>query len=47
MGLPAKDTMTRYLLLQYWNKYLMEKGIITHREYLQMAEKIRKKYPVM
>lgn len=46
MNIPAKETMAKYLQLQYWNKYLYSNGIITQREYLQMAEKIRQKYKV-
>lgn len=46
MNAPTKETMTKYLQLQYWNKVLFEKGIITQREYLQMASMIRQKYPV-
>lgn len=46
MNTPTKETMAKYLQLQHWNKLLYEKGIITHREYLQMASMIRHKYPV-
>lgn len=47
MNTPTKETMTKYLHLQYWNKYLLERGAITRKEYLQMAEKIRRRYPVV
>lgn len=46
MDIPTKETMAKYLQLQYWNRYLYDNGIITQREYLQMAGKIRRKYPV-
>lgn len=46
MDTPSKEMMTRYLQLQYWNKLLYEKGTISQREYLQIAEKIRRRYPV-
>lgn len=46
MDMPSKETMAKYLQLQYWNKLLYDNGTITQREYLQMAEKIRRKYPV-
>ena len=39
------DTLANNLVLNYWNKLLLEKGIITRKEYLQMAEKILRKYP--
>ena len=38
-------TLANNLVLSYWNKLLLEKGIITRKEYLQMAEKILRKYP--
>lgn len=38
-------TLASNLVLNYWNKLLLEKGIITRKEYLQMAEKILRKYP--
>ena len=38
-------TLVSNLVLSYWNKLLLEKGIITRKEYLQMAEKILRKYP--
>ena len=38
-------TLASNLVLSYWNKLLLEKGIITRKEYLQMAEKILRKYP--
>ena len=40
------NTLANYLVLTHWNKLLLEKGIITRKEYLQMAEKILRKYPV-
>ena len=46
MDTPSKKTMAKYLQLQYWNKLLYDNGTITQREYLQMVEKIRRKYPV-
>lgn len=46
MGAPAKETLIKYLQLQYWNKYLLERGIITQKEYLLMAGQIRKRYPI-
>ena len=39
------NTLASNLVLSYWNKLLLEKGIITRKEYLQMAEKILRKYP--
>ena len=39
------NTLANNLVLNYWNKLLLEKGIITRKEYLQMAEKILRKYP--
>lgn len=46
MDTPSKETMAKYLQLQYWNKLLYEKGTITQKEYLQMADVIRRRYPV-
>lgn len=46
MDTPSKETMAKYLQLQYWNKLLYGNGIISQREYLQIAEKIRRRYPV-
>ena len=46
MNTPSKETMAKYLQLIYWNKLLYEKGVITQREYLRMANMIRQKYPV-
>ena len=40
-------TLASNLVLSYWNKLLLEKGIITRKEYLQMAEKIFRKYPAV
>ena len=42
----TREIMTKYLQLTHWNKLLYEKGIITQREYLKMANMIRQKYPV-
>ena len=42
----TRETMAKYLQLTHWNKLLYEKGIITHWEYLKMANMIRQKYPV-
>ena len=38
-------TLANNLVLSYRNKLLVEKGIITRKEELQMAEKILRKYP--
>lgn len=46
MNAPTKETMAKYLQLTHWNKLLYEKGVITQREYLRMANMIRQKYPV-
>lgn len=46
MSTPTKETMAKYLQLQYWNKYLLQQGIISQREYLHIAGQIRQKYPV-
>lgn len=46
MNTPMKETLAKYLQLQYWNKFLYENGTITQKEYLQMADRIRRKYPV-
>ena len=46
MNAPSKETMAKYLQLTHWNKLLYEKGVITQREYLRMANTIRQKYPV-
>ena len=46
MNAPTKETMAKYLQLTHWNKLLYEKGVITQREYLKMANMIRQKYPV-
>lgn len=46
MDTPGKETMAKYLQLQYWNKLLYENGTISQREYLQMADAIRRRYPV-
>lgn len=46
MNTPTKETLAKYLQLQHWNKILYEKGVITQREYLRMANMIRQKYPV-
>ena len=46
MNTPSKETMAKYLQLTPWNKLLYEKGVITQREYLRMANMIRQKYPV-
>ena len=46
MNTPSKETMAKYLQLTHWNKLLYEKGVITQREYLRMANMIRQKYPV-
>lgn len=46
MNTPSKETMAKYLQLQYWNKLLYENGTITQKEYLQMADIIRRRYPV-
>ena len=42
----TRETMTKYLQLPHWNKLLYEKGIITQREYLKVANMSRQKYPV-
>jgi len=46
METPTKETLVKYLQLQHWNKLLYENGTISQREYLQMAEKIRQRYPI-
>lgn len=46
MTAPSKETLAKYLQLTHWNKLLYEKGVITQREYLKMANMIRQKYPV-
>jgi hypothetical protein len=46
MDTPSKETMAKYLQLQYWNKLLYENGTITRKEYLKMADAIRRRYPV-
>ena len=46
MDTPSKETMAKHLQLQYWNKLLYENGTISQKEYLQMAERIRQRYPV-
>ena len=46
MGTPTKETMAKYLQLQYWNKLLYDTGTISQKEYLQMTEKIRQRYPI-
>lgn len=46
MDTSSKETMAKYLQLQYWNKLLFDSGTITHKEYLQMADIIRRRYPV-
>lgn len=33
--------MVKYLHLQYWNKYLLERGVITRKEYKETAVKSR------
>ena len=46
MEIPAKETMAKYLQLQYWNKLLYDSGTISRKEYLMMAEKIRQRYSI-
>lgn len=46
MEIPAKETMANYLQLQYWNILLYDSGTISRKEYLMMAEKIRRRYPI-
>ena len=46
MDTPDKSTLAKYLMLTYFNKYTYEKGIISKEDYLALAEKIRRKYPV-
>lgn len=46
MVTPSKETMAKHLQLQYWNKILYENGTITQKEYLQMADMIRHRYPI-
>ena len=46
MDIPAKETMAKYLQLQYWNKLLYDSGTISRKEYLMMAEKIRQRYSI-
>lgn len=46
MNTPSKETMVKHLQLQYWNKLLYDKGTITQKEYLKMADAIRRRYPV-
>lgn len=46
MKIPEKKVMASFLQLQHWNRLLYEKGLITQQEYLQIAHKIRLKYPV-
>jgi len=46
MNTPSKETMAKFLQLQHWNKLLYENGTISQKEYLQMAEKIRRRYPI-
>lgn len=46
MSAPTKEVMAKYLQLNHWNQYLFNNGIITQKEYLKMAEKIRNKYSV-
>ena len=37
--------MEHRLWLDYYNKTLLEKGVITQHDYEKMAQAIRKKYP--
>lgn len=46
MEIPAKETMAKYLQLQYWNKLSYDSGTISRKEYLMMAEKIRQRYSI-
>lgn len=46
MDTPSKETMAKYLQLQYWNKLLYENGTISQKEYLKMVDTIRRRYPV-
>jgi hypothetical protein len=45
MDTPSKETLAKYLQLQYWNKLLYENGTISQKEYLKMADAIRRRYP--
>ena len=44
--MPTEKTMTSYLQLMYWNRVLLNQGLITEREFYLMAEQIRKRYSV-
>ena len=38
--------MEHRLWLDYFNKTLLEQGVITQQQYQKMAQKIREKYPI-
>ena len=46
MDTPSKENMAKHLQLQYWNKLLYDNGTITQKEYLQLADIIRRRYPI-
>ena len=46
MSKPTKESLAKYLKLQFFNNYLFKQGIINRQEYLLMAEQIRRRYPV-
>ncbi len=41
MKQPDKDAMKKYLKMAYWNKFLLEQGVITDKEYRRLLSMIR------
>lgn len=46
MANPDETALERYLLMNDWNKLLLEKGSISRKAYPQMATQIQTRYPV-
>ena len=45
MNKPNLTALGNYLQLMYFNRFLFERGLITHKEYLSMNERICQRYP--
>ena len=41
-----KETVHKHITLNYYNRYLRDRGTITEREYLRLAHLINTKYPI-
>ena len=46
MAQSEKQQMQKHIILQYFNRYLRDRGTITEKEYLRLSHLIACKYPV-